>query len=683
MKLTKQILGIMALGAMTLTQTACQSDSDFLEEHSYKKDDSGMFNSESEIEGSINMCYKEIQYLVQGTNAGHSYMLFGLGLDTFGPKSSTGGDNAGQFSDWTYLNSASGWARHWYNELFYLVHYANTAIDNIEEKSITYTSDTKKEELLGEARFFRGWAYRTLAGMYGNVPILEHHATTVNTGYTPNTRKEVWQFCYEDFKYAAEHMSKTERLQGCVTRAAADHMLAEICISLGKFDEAIAAATRAIDGTDGDYQLMTTRFGSSASEATDHYGHDLSAAKGGAYWDLFRTPANLSGNTNQDYGVLGNKEALWTSQFSYGNYTVGGGGMSWWRVRGYSKMAAFFFCDWIKGNGTNRTLSDGTTVYLFGDDAACFPEGVKGSSTGYGVSTTAANKRWRADNVNRDSVATYTNIGSQFYTCRYLFDPNAKDYLWAKSKSGDREDIRGSEIMIQRDWYTPGGVKISKLMNEARERSELAKQGRLDEKYILTGSDTIGYGPRYWKFSTEKYPNDNPAQYEYEPYMIRLAETYLLRAEAYLAKGDKQKAADDINVLHDRANAPRCTASEVDIDYILDERTRELFGEEHRQITLNRLSCNTDDNGTVYSYIAEKYPTQNATESNTLYARVHKYGISYVNETKESNESKGRKWNATENRFESNIKPYQYQYPIPDDVIKSNTGAEYPQNYGY
>ena len=34
-------------------------------------------------------------------------------------------------------------------------------------------------------------------------------------------------------------------------------------------------------------------------------------------------------------------------------------------------------------------------------------------------------------------------------------------------------------------------------------------------------------------------------------------------------------------------------------------------------------------------------------------------------------------------RWIPNIKPYNYQQPIPDDVIKSNSGAEYPQNYSY
>ena len=72
-------------------------------------------------------------------------------------------------------------------------------------------------------------------------------------------------------------------------------------------------------------------------------------------------------------------------------------------------------------------------------------------------------------------------------------------------------------------------------------------------------------------------------------YAIRLAETYLLRAEAYLGMGDKQKAADDINVVRSRAQAPPVEAGNVDIDYILDERARELILEEFRLLTLTRL----------------------------------------------------------------------------------------------
>lgn len=40
-------------------------------------------------------------------------------------------------------------------------------------------------------------------------------------------------------------------------------------------------------------------------------------------------------------------------------------------------------------------------------------------------------------------------------------------------------------------------------------------------------------------------------------YIFRLAETYLLRAEAYFWKGDKQKAADDVNEIRKRAHCTK------------------------------------------------------------------------------------------------------------------------------
>ena len=69
-------------------------------------------------------------------------------------------------------------------------------------------------------------------------------------------------------------------------------------------------------------------------------------------------------------------------------------------------------------------------------------------------------------------------------------------------------------------------------------------------------------------------------------YALRLAETYLLRAEAYLGAGNIAQAAEDINVVRRRAEAPPVSSAEVDIDYILDERARELHLEENRLLTL-------------------------------------------------------------------------------------------------
>jgi len=69
---------------------------------------------------------------------------------------------------------------------------------------------------------------------------------------------------------------------------------------------------------------------------------------------------------------------------------------------------------------------------------------------------------------------------------------------------------------------------------------------------------------------------------------IRLADTYLLKAEAQMKLGHPDDAAITINVIRERSNATPITEADVDIDFILDERSRELFIEEERRMTLLR-----------------------------------------------------------------------------------------------
>ncbi|MFA7472221.1 MAG: RagB/SusD family nutrient uptake outer membrane protein, partial [Spirosomataceae bacterium] len=72
-------------------------------------------------------------------------------------------------------------------------------------------------------------------------------------------------------------------------------------------------------------------------------------------------------------------------------------------------------------------------------------------------------------------------------------------------------------------------------------------------------------------------------------YALRFAESLLLRAEAYLASNQKELALQDINRVRARSKAKPATLEELDIDYVLDERVRELYGEEWRLVTLRRV----------------------------------------------------------------------------------------------
>lgn len=121
-------------------------------------------------------------------------------------------------------------------------------------------------------------------------------------------------------------------------------------------------------------------------------------------------------------------------------------------------------------------------------------------------------------------------------------------------------------------------------------------------------------------------------------YMMRLAETYLLRAEAYIGLNNKELAAKDINVVRSRAHAHPVKPEEVDLDYLLDERIRELYAEEMRMIILLRMG--------------------------KLVERTRKYHDNPLLPG-------------------ANIHDYNNLWPIPQAQIDLNYGAEFKQNPGY
>lgn len=108
-------------------------------------------------------------------------------------------------------------------------------------------------------------------------------------------------------------------------------------------------------------------------------------------------------------------------------------------------------------------------------------------------------------------------------------------------------------------------------------------------------SEDITYDSRNrtnWPFSRKwDYGQDIDLSdgYQYNDLIyMRLAETYFLKAEAQLALNDPGGAATTLNIIRERSNATPITAADVDIDFILDERSRELLAEEQRRCTLLR-----------------------------------------------------------------------------------------------
>jgi hypothetical protein len=149
-------------------------------------------------------------------------------------------------------------------------------------------------------------------------------------------------------------------------------------------------------------------------------------------------------------------------------------------------------------------------------------------------------------------------------------------------------------------------------------------------------------------------------------YIFRLAETYLLRAEAYYWKGDLASAAMDLNTVRERANAPTISPGDVTIDFIFDERARELFAEEPRQNELNRVS---------YILAARNeggYSLETLHEKNFFYDRVRNLNNFY-----------DRSAEIILLGQRPRIMPFHFQWPIDDDMVNSNTLGRINQNKGY
>ena len=209
----------------------------------------------------------------------------GMGLDTFANGNTTvSNDNDGVFSDWPTLTSASGYVRHYGEYMYKLSNRANIVVDMIDENpDIEYSTPTMKQELRAEAVFLRAWSYRILAGLFGSLVYSDHMTQEARYDYEMIPREEAWKFIAADFEYAEQNLPTTARLMGTVTKAAAAHYLAETYLSLGQFAEAEAAASRVINGQDGDYHLMTTRFGNRADGIDQPLVNRVLAVKNGSH----------------------------------------------------------------------------------------------------------------------------------------------------------------------------------------------------------------------------------------------------------------------------------------------------------------------------------------------------------------------------------------------------------------
>ena len=457
-----------------------------------------------------------------------------------------------------------------WNTGFEIIQWANVLIDNIEELDAEQfeNGEAGKNLYIGEARFFRAFAYRYLVSTYGDIPLVTEPVETAKADFVRNPVADIHALMEEDFTFAAQHLPDPgeEAAPGRITKGPALHYLGETYLEQGEPQLAVEVLTQVIEAFD--YALMTERFG-------NHLGNDVFGS-GDVYYDLFGyNNHNLSENT----------EAMWVIQAE--PFIQGGGFIS----------SAYIFGP--------RYFDIGLTPDGF--DAIL---GVKydGRYTGY------------SDTLSR-GTANIRGTSFVFYT------------IWAGNWDND---IRNAEHNLKRNFYYDNpesaydGQKIDFSLYDPPRPN-------------LLQDTTKNLYPIHTKFL-------DPLNYFLQPnragggithkdwYALRFAETLLLRAEAYLGINMPDMAAADVNKVRDRANATSVSPAEVDIDYVLDERARELYGEEWRLVTLRRTG--------------------------KLVERTLKYNDNPVIPG-------------------ADIQPHNVLWPIPQSQIDLNVDADFPQNPGY
>ncbi|MDR1683656.1 MAG: RagB/SusD family nutrient uptake outer membrane protein [Candidatus Symbiothrix sp.] len=154
---------------------------------------------------------------------------------------------------------------------------------------------------------------------------------------------------------------------------------------------------------------------------------------------------------------------------------------------------------------------------------------------------------------------------------------------WIDNLFTDAADVRGKFPCVQKVFKNP-------LLNDRL----LCDWDALTEAEKVDSRKGIRYRPypTKWSWDGESRAGSWFADATTRDiYVFRLAETYLIVAEALHQRGNNSEtdgAAWYINQVRERAGATPITASDVSIDYILDERARELYGEIPRKLDLWR-----------------------------------------------------------------------------------------------
>lgn len=526
-----------------------QSCSDILEEHPKTLFTTAYLETPQGIQDAVNAAYTGMRmvYAPNGATA-----MFHTGTDewTYGeqPATNTSGDNYQHREHGEYfLSSGTGslgaiWDR------FAQINLCNTIIESAP--NVPTLSEDQINILLGEAHFLRALYYYNLVTQFGAVPLdLGGGDLKPNTapffGCNRLPADEIlvkdYQAIIDDFEAASDLLPTMKEPDTYkLTKAAALHMLSKAYI-LRYYSDA-SQATDIQDAYDAAMELITNK---------EMYGVDLLPYFG----DIFR-----QGN---DY----NKEIL---------YSV----------------------ERIPGDEVNNMVATPGGIGAFETQAnnnftPNYQQVVEGRNL---INSRPLAYQRPLRKIAPTKWLTMTAFADKTNDCRYHATFRTLYRTATVAESGTDSYVEYQELLAgfgmaigDTAWYMP----------DTQEEADAIEARGVN--YFVVGPDdwytnppgTYIMHPALIKFADSIRDNFNDCAGR--PYPVcRLAETYLLAAEAAMQLGNNGEAADLVNVLKKRAAyKPGMTeaevdsvaalievdAADIDLDFILDERSREMAGE--------------------------------------------------------------------------------------------------------
>ncbi|MGN7204444.1 RagB/SusD family nutrient uptake outer membrane protein [Pedobacter sp. SAFR-022] len=229
MKYNFKHISTLVLLAMMVFGTGCKK---FLEE----TDPSNLtpdtyYTIPEHAEAALAAAYAQTRFI--GSGAG----IFVANFSMLEVVTGTAKTETGQNSDLNNLiglqyNGDNLLVRNWWNGLYSVIAQTNLVLERVP--AITPMDETRKAQILGEARFLRAWAYFYLVRLYGDVPLITKPQTTESEDFLP-TRKPI----EEGYALIVDDLTQAEAAglpwldaSGRASRAAVKSLLSKVYLTM-------------------------------------------------------------------------------------------------------------------------------------------------------------------------------------------------------------------------------------------------------------------------------------------------------------------------------------------------------------------------------------------------------------------------------------------------------------------